>query len=129
MATRRANYALVTVLEQLGPSADALDVPWADFAGDRSSVGEFTAPAGATDVYVELQAYDVGAFGHEILLNGDPLTGFDVPPAEGWQYWMDAVTEQELRAGENTLRIRRDTDTDDAFAVGNVVVNWREPAD
>ena len=84
---------------------------------------------GPTDVYVELQAYDVGAFGHEILLNGDPLTGFDVPPAEGWQYWMDAVTEQELRTGENTLRIRRDTDTDDAFAVGNVVVNWREPAE
>jgi hypothetical protein len=76
MATR-SDYALITVLEQLAPSADALDVP----------------------------------------------------PAEGWQYWMDAVTEQDLAAGENTLQVRRDRSTDDAFAVGNVVVNWREPVE
>jgi hypothetical protein len=126
---RRANYALVTVLEQLGPSAEALDVPWADYAGDESAVYEFDAPAGATDAYLEVQAYDVGTFGHEIVLNGQPLSGFDVPPAEGWQYWMDVVTEQELQAGTNTLRVRRDTTTRDAFAVGNVVVNWREPVE
>jgi len=128
MATR-ANYALVTVLEQLGPSADALDVPWAEFAGDKSSVYEFTAPADATDAYLELQAYDVGSFDHEILLNGEPLSGFDLPPAEGWQYWMDAVTEERLQAGENRLQIRRDTASEDAFAVGNVVVNWKEPVE
>jgi len=128
MATR-ANYALVTVLEQLGPSADALDVPWAEFAGDKSSVYEFHVPADATDAYLELQAYDVGSFDHEILLNGDPLSGFDVPPAEGWQYWMDAVTEERLQAGENTLQVRRDTASEDAFAVGSVVVNWKEPVE
>ena len=125
----RANYALVTVLEQFGPAADALDVPWAEFAGDDSEVYEFEVPAEATDAYLELQAYDVGTFGHEIVLNGEPLSGFDVPPAEGWQYWMDAVTEQELRAGTNTLQIQRDTANEDAFAVGNVVVNWKEPVE
>jgi hypothetical protein len=128
MATR-ANYALVTVLEQLGPSADALDVPWAEFAGDKSSIYEFSVPADATDAYLELQAYDVGSFDHEVLLNGEPLSGFDLPPAEGWQYWMDAVTEERLRAGENTLQVRRDTASGDAFAVGNVVVNWKEPVE
>ena len=125
----RANYALVTVLEQFGPAADALDVPWAEFAGDDSEVYEFEVPAEATDAYLELQAYDVGTFGHEIVLNGEPLSGFDVPPAEGWQYWMDAVTEQELRAGTNTLQIQRDTASEDAYAVGNVVVNWKEPVE
>ena len=125
----RANYALVTVLEQLGPSADALDVPWAEFAGDSSEVYEFDVPAGSTDAYLEIQAYDVGTFGHEIVLNGQPLSGFDVPPAEGWQYWMDVVTEQELQTGRNTLQIRRDTSSRDAFAVGNVVVNWKEPVE
>ncbi|MEF8853512.1 MAG: hypothetical protein V5A44_05125 [Haloarculaceae archaeon] len=127
--THRANYALVTVLEQLGPSADALDVPWAEYAGDETAVHGFTVPEGATEAYVELQAYDIGAYTHEIVLNGDPLSGFDVPPAEGWQYWMDAITERELAAGENTLQIRRDTATDDAFAVGTAVVNWKEPVE
>lgn len=129
MATYRANYALVTVLEQFGPAADALDVPWADYAGDESSVYEFVVPDDVTEAYVEVQAYDVGSFDHEIVLNGDPLTGFDLPPAEGWQYWMDAITETGLRGGENTLQIRRDTSSTDAFAVGNVVVNWKEPVE
>ncbi|ELZ28004.1 hypothetical protein C474_15924 [Halogeometricum pallidum JCM 14848] len=129
MADRyRANYALLPILEQLGPDGDGLDVPWATFAGDRTSEHEFTVPVDATtDAYVELQAYKVGTYGHEILLNGEPLTGFDVPPAEGWQYWMDAVSGGELRKGENTLRIRRDASEDDSFAVGNVVVHWKEP--
>lgn len=130
MTTYRANYALCSVLEHLGPSDDSLDVPWAEFAGDRSSAYEFTVPTdAATDVYVELQAYDVESFGHEILLNGDPLTGFDLPPGEGWQYWMDRATGTSLREGENTFRIRRDTETRDAFAVGTVVVNWKEPVE
>ena len=126
--TYRADYALLSVFEQFGPEAGSLDVPWAEFAGDRSSEYEFTVRTDeATDAYVELQAYDVGAYGHEIVLNGEELTGFDVPPRDGWQYWMDTVTDQRLRAGRNILRIRRDQTMDDSFAVGNVVVHWREP--
>jgi hypothetical protein len=128
--TRRANYALVPILEHLGPSAERLDVPWAEFAGDRTSEYDFTVPtAEATEAYIELQAYEVGTFGHEIHVNGEPLTGFDIPPAEGWQYWMDAVTGSTLNEGENTIRIERDTETRDAFAVGVVIVNWKEPAE
>ena len=126
----RADYALLPILERLGPNENALDVPWATFAGDRTSEHGFTVPTDeATDVYVELQAYDVGTYGHEILLNGEPLSGFDVPPAEGWQYWMDAAPESGLREGENALRLRRDASTDDSFAVGNVIVHWREPVE
>jgi hypothetical protein len=40
---------------------------------------------------------------------------------------MDSFSDRRLQAGENSIRIRRDTTTDDAFAIGNVVVNWREP--
>jgi hypothetical protein len=40
----RANYALLPILEHLGPAADSLDVSWADCAGDRSSTLEFTVP-------------------------------------------------------------------------------------
>lgn len=126
----RANYALVPVLEHLGPTPDSLDVEWAEFVGDGTTVHEFTvATDDATDAYVELQVYDVGEYGHEILLDGDPLSGFDIPPAAGWQYWLDSLGEQRLRRGTNTLEIRRDASGDDAFAVGNVVVNWREPVE
>lgn len=41
---RRANYALLDSMEFLGGDADALDVPWATFAGDRTSELTFTVP-------------------------------------------------------------------------------------
>ena len=127
---RRANYALLEVLEHLGPSKESLKVEWAEFSGDHSTPHEFTVPTGeATDTYLEVQVYDVGTFGHDIRLNGESLSGFDIPPGDGWQYWMDAVPGQHLRAEENTLQIRRETASEDAFAVGNVVVNWREPVE
>jgi hypothetical protein len=114
-------------MEYLGPAPDSLDVQWADFVGDRSTRQEFTVPgADATDVYLELQVFDVGEYGHEIVLNDEPLAGFDIPPADGWQYWMDSLSERTL-SETNTLSIHRDASTTDAFAVGNVVVNWREP--
>ncbi len=131
MAERyRANYAVLSVLEQLGPTDDGLDVPWADFAGNRSSKQEFVVPTDdPIDPYLEIQVFDVGTFGHEIMIDGEPLTGFDMPPGEGWQYWMDTITDRTLIAGDNTLQIRRDKSTDDSFAVGTVVVNWKEPVD
>lgn len=131
MTTRyRPNYTLVPVLEQLGVHEEGLDVPWAEFTGDRSSKLEFTvSTADAVDPYIELQIYEVGAFGHEILINDEPLSGFDVPPGDGWQYWMDNVTNVDLQEGTNTIQLHRDTSTNDSFAVGNVIVNWREPVD
>ena len=127
MTDYRANYALCSINEYLGPDEGSLDLSWATFGGNRTSEYEFSVPVeDVTDVYVELQAYDVGAFGHEIVLNGEALGGFDIPPGSGWQYWMDSPAEMPLQAGENTLCIRRDEDSRDAFAIGTVVVNWKE---
>ncbi len=130
MATHRANYALVPFQEHLGPDREALDVPWASFAGDRTEQGIFEVPTGdAQDAYVEMQVYEAGSYDHELLINGDSLTGFDVPESDGWQYWMDTVTGASLEEGKNTLQFRRDRDSGDSFVVGTVVVNWKEPAD
>ena len=126
----RANYALVNVSAHLGPSKDALDVPWAEYVGDATPELEFSVPTDrASDPYVGLQAFRVDEYGHELRLNGESLGGFDVPPADGWQYWEDAITDVELDEGTNALRIRRDETTDDSFAVNNVTVHWREPVE
>lgn len=122
----RANYAQLHFGEHLGPDRSSLDVPWATFVGDASSTKTFEVPSAPVDPYLELQAYEVGAFDHEILVNGDPISGFDLPPSEGWQYWMDAVTGAALHEGENTIQVCRDAAGDDSFVVGNVVVHWKE---
>ncbi|MWG34883.1 DUF7383 domain-containing protein [Halomarina oriensis] len=128
MSHYRSNYALVEFGELLADREGALDVPWATFAGDESTEQTFEVPVdGAVDGYVTVQALDVDAYGHEILVNGDPLSGFDIPPASGWQSWMDVMTGATLHEGENTIQVRRDTDSRDAFVVGTVRVNWREP--
>lgn len=125
---RRANYALVEFNEHLGEDARALDVPWAEFAGNRSSVRRFSVPTDdPTDAYFTVQAFDVGVFGHDVVINGEPVSGFDVPPAEGWQLWMDTITGTDLVEGENTIRVVRDRDSDDGFVVGTVAVHWKEP--
>lgn len=128
--SQQANYARLQFQQHLGPDPSSLDVPWADFAGDRTDRVSFAVPAEAPrEPYVELQVYDVGAFTHEIQLNGTALSGFDIPPSEGWQYWMDTIGDGHLTSGENTLRLARDTETDDAFAVGTAIVHWKEPAE
>lgn len=126
--SRRTTHTLVDFGELLGPHEEALDVPWAEFTGDSSSERAFTVETDdAADAYLQIQAYEVDRFGHDVLLNGEPLSGFDLPPSDGWQCWVDAVTGTELREGENTLRFRRDDDQRDAFVVGSVVVTWTEP--
>jgi hypothetical protein len=127
--SHRANYALVGFSEQLGPSEAALDIPWATYVGDATTEHAFEVPAEPTEPYLEVQAYEVGGFGHEIHINGEAVSGFDVPPANGWQYWMDAVTGAELTVGENTIQVVRDDGVHDNFAIGNVVVNWKEPVE
>ena len=128
--THRANYALLFVGAHLGPDADALAVDWADYAGDRTDRFEFEVPTDApADAYIGLQAFDVGEYGHEVVINGDSLSGFDLPPRIGWQYWTDTIVGAALAEGTNTLRIARDADTDDSFAIGNVTVHWKEPVE
>jgi len=126
----RSNYALVEFGELLAEGEQALDVPWAEFVGNESTEKRFEVPVeGAVDGYVTVQALDVDAYDHEILVNGDPLSGFDIPPASGWQCWMDVMSGATLQEGENTIQVRRDTDSRDAFVVGTLRVNWREPVE
>ena len=125
-----ANYATVYVGAELGPADRGLGLDWATDAGDATDEFEFSVSAAdPQDAYLGLQAFDVAEYGHEIEVNGVSLSGFDVPPAEGWQYWVDTITNVELCEGTNTLRIRRDTSTRDSFAVGTVTIHWKEPLD
>ncbi|MFC7173104.1 hypothetical protein ACFR97_10450 [Haloplanus litoreus] len=116
---------------QLAPERRELDLDWAENVGDETAAHEFEVPTDdAFDGYVGIQAFDVGAYGHEILINGDPMSGFDIPPNDGWQYWVDTFADAvSLTEGTNALRIARDVDSDDAFAVGTVTVHWKEPED
>jgi hypothetical protein len=126
----RANYATVYVGAQLGPDGRELDLDWADDVGDATDEFAFEVPTTEpTDAYVGIQAFDVGTYGHEIQVNGEALSGFDIPPNDGWQYWVDTLTGASLVAGENTLQIVRDDDTKDSFAVGTVTIHWKEPDD
>lgn len=126
----RANYASVYIGAQLAPADRTLDLDWTTNAGDATAEFTFTVPTdNPTDAYVGLQAFDVAEYGHEILINDSPLSGFDIPPNEGWQYWVDTIVGAALQEGANTIRFRRDTDTDDAFAVGTVMVHWKEPVE
>ncbi|MFC4358033.1 hypothetical protein ACFO0N_08750 [Halobium salinum] len=123
----RANYVTVYVGAQLAPADGQLDLDWATDAGDETDAFEFEVPvADPQEPLVGIQAFDVGEYGHEILVNGESLSGFDVPPNEGWQYWVDTVTGASLREGTNTVKIARDTDSDDAFAVGTLTLQWKE---
>lgn len=99
--------------------------------GDETGTHEFEVPtADAGDAYLGVQAFDVDEYGHGVLVNGDRSSGFDIPPSDGWQHWVDALGDAvSLGAGTNGLRIARDTDTDDAFAVGTVTIHWKEPSD
>lgn len=124
----RANYARCSFQQQLGPSADSLDLPWAEYAGDSTDPVTFDVPTdNPVEPYVEMQVYDVDSYGHDVLVNDEALSGFDIPKGEGWQFWMDTVVPDRLQSGENKIRFRRDTDSRDAFAVGSVVVHWKEP--
>jgi hypothetical protein len=126
----RANYAVVYVGAQLGPERRSLGLEWADEVGDETEPHEFEVPtADPHDPFVGLQAFDVGSFGHEIRINGESLSGFDIPPNDGWQYWVDTLSGAVLTEGTNTIQFCRDPDSTDAFAVGTVRVHWKEPVE
>ena len=130
MADYRANYALLSLQEHLGPDSDGLDVPWATFAGDKTDEHRFDVPTDEPrESFVQMQVYDVGTFDHDLLVNGEALSGFDVPTGDGWQYWMDTITAARLRKGANTIQFRRDAESTDNFVVGTVTVNWKEPVE
>lgn len=126
----RANYATIDVGTELAPPKRGLGLDWAARVEVETDVFEFEVPTGdAREAYVGIQAFDVGEYGHEVVLNGESLSGFDLPPSDGWQHWTDTVTGSTLHEGTNTLQIKRNTEGRDAFAVGTVRVHWKEPVD
>ncbi|WP_411965325.1 hypothetical protein [Haloferax sp. YSMS24] len=128
--SHRANYATVFIGSHLHPPDERLNLDWAADVGDETDSFEFEVPTDdPTEAYIGIQAFDVGEYGHDILINGDPLSGFDIPPGDGWQYWVDTVVGAELVEGTNTIRIVRDKSTDDAFAVGTITIHWKEPVE
>nr|WP_265338732.1 hypothetical protein [Halalkalirubrum salinum] len=42
---------------------------------------------------------------------------------------MDALTGAALQSGENTIKIVRDPGSDDAFAIGTIVLQWQDSTD
>ena len=124
----RANYETVYLGVQLGPEGRELNLDWASPVGDETDTYEFSVPTDdPAEGLLGVQAFNVSKYGHEIYVNGEVLSGFDIPPSEGWQYWVDTITGAALREGTNEFRIVRDADTRDSFAVGNVFVHWKEP--
>ncbi|ELZ94820.1 hypothetical protein C440_07087 [Haloferax mucosum ATCC BAA-1512] len=122
-----ANYATVFIGSHLHPTTETLALDWADDVGDETDAFEFEVPTDEPrEPYIGIQAFDVGEYEHEIKINGESLSGFDIPPNDGWQYWVDTITGADLVEGTNTIQIVRDDSGYDAFAVGTVTIHWKE---
>ena len=77
------------------------------------------------DGYLLITAHNVSNQSHQISINSQQLSGFDLPIHDpGWMTWMDRIQPGVLKAGMNTLTIVR-TFNDD-FHVKDIVVHWRE---
>jgi|GEM_PF-5801420 len=90
------------------------------YVGDETDAYEFEVPTvDPTDGYVGIQAFDVGEYGHDILVNGEPMSGFDIPPDDGWQYWVDTFddTNSLTRGTASGSAARRTPTTPDGVAV------------
>lgn len=77
------------------------------------------------DAYLLITAHNVSHQSHEIRINNQPLSGWDIPIHNpGWQTWMDRIQPGILKTGMNSITIVRSADDD--FTVKDIVVNWRE---
>ena len=123
----RADFNFFTINAHLGDKVGDLNVPWATFYGNQTPVMYFHIEGVPTDdAYLLMQAFDVHSGGHRVLINGQDLSGFDIPPEpNGWQTWMDAIDRSLLHQGINTLQIKRASGGDN-FVIANVAVHWRE---
>jgi hypothetical protein len=76
------------------------------------------------DGYLLITTRDVTGVNHQVFINNNQLPGFDLRAHEGWATSMDHIPPGLLKAGQNTITIERIGGDD--FAVGFVVINWRE---
>jgi len=124
----RSDFRLVVFNEHLGDKAGDIKAGWANFVGNQTTIRNFYIDGYPTnEAYLILQAYDIHKSGHKILINGQDLGGFDIPPDPGkWQTWMDRIDTTKLKKGNNTIQIVRDASTGDNFIVCMVIIHWRE---
>lgn len=83
-------------------------------------------PLNSGNGYLLIQGFDIERDNHRILINGQDLPSFDLPPTGNnvWTTWMDRVPQSFLNQGDNRITIRREGPED--FFIANVVVQWRE---
>lgn len=126
--TVKTNFEQIRFFEHLGDKIGDLTT-FATFVGTQTTVRNFVIDGRPVDNgYLIIQTYDVDSRRHEILINGQPLRGFDLPDkptAKKWQTWMDIIETGFLRQGNNTIQIRSGSHRDN-FIIDNVVINWKE---
>ncbi|NOK58636.1 MAG: hypothetical protein GFH27_549279n442 [Chloroflexi bacterium AL-W] len=78
--------------------------------------------------YLLITVRSVDTASHRIQINGQDLSGFDIPEAPGdsnaWLTYMDRIQPNVLRGGTNNLQITRVGN--DNFLVKDMVIHWRE---
>jgi hypothetical protein len=78
--------------------------------------------------YLLVTARSVDSQNHEISINGQNMSGFDIPLPPGnsdaWLTYMDRIGGNVLHGGLNQIRITRMANDD--FVVKDLVVHWRK---
>ena len=77
------------------------------------------------DGYLLITAHNVSWQTHQIYVNGQELSGWDIPIHNpGWQTWMDRIPSGLLHTGTNSIMVVRAADDD--FTTKDIIVHWRE---
>lgn len=78
--------------------------------------------------YLLITVRSVDLESHEIQINDQNLSGFDIPLPPGnsnaWLTYMDRIQPNVLKGGSNNIQITRVGNDD--FVVKDIVVHWRE---
>ena len=77
------------------------------------------------DGYLLITAHNVSWQTHQIYINNQELSGWDIPiHSSGWQTWMDRIPSGVLHTGINSIMVVRAAGDD--FTTKDIVVHWRE---
>ena len=77
------------------------------------------------DGYLLITAHNVTFQDHQISINNEQLSGFDIAMhSSGWQTWMDRIPSGVLQSGTNSITLVRIGNDD--FSTKDIVVHWRE---
>jgi hypothetical protein len=78
--------------------------------------------------YLLITVRNVDSDNHRIQINGQDLSGFDIPVAPGnsstWFTYMDRIQPDVLHGGTNNIQITKVGQ--DGFSVKDLVIHWRE---